>query len=36
MSGIRDDPLKVRLAGEIFDRGACERVAEEGLGEEEN
>lgn len=33
---IRDYPLEVGLAGEVFDRGAGERVAEEGFGEEED
>ena len=36
MGRVGDDPLKVRLAGEVFDRGACERVAEEGFGKEKN
>lgn len=36
MSGVGYDPLEVRLAGEVFDGGACERVAEEGFGEEED
>lgn len=34
VSGVGDDPLEVRLAGEIFDGRACERMAEEGFGEE--
>lgn len=33
---VRDDPLEVRLAGEVFDGGACERVAKERFGEEED
>ena len=36
VSGIGDDPLKVRLAGEVFDGRACERVAKKRFGEEEN
>lgn len=31
---VGDDPLEVRLAGEVFDGGARERMAEEGFGEE--
>ena len=33
---VGDYPLKVGFAGEVFDGGAGERVAEEGFGEEEN
>lgn len=36
VSGVGDNPLEVGLAGEVFDRGACERVAEEGFGEEKD
>ncbi len=31
VSGVGDDPLEVRLAGEVFNGGACERMAEEGF-----
>lgn len=33
---VRDDPAEVRVFGEVFNVGACERVAEEGFGEEED
>ena len=36
VGGVGDDPLKVGLAGEVFNGGASERVAEEGFREEEN
>lgn len=29
VSGVGDDPLELRFAGEVFYGGACERVAEE-------
>lgn len=34
--GLGNDPLEVRLAGELLNRRAGERVTEEGLGEEED
>lgn len=36
MLGIGDDPLEMRVADEVFDIGASERVAKEGLGEEDD
>ena len=36
MCGIVYYPLEVRLAGEVGNGGAGERVAEEGFGEEED
>ena len=34
VSGVWDDPLEVRVTGEVFNGGACERVAEEGFRKE--
>ena len=31
VGGVGNDPLEVRLAGKVFDRGTCERMAEEGF-----
>lgn len=36
MFRVGEDPLEVGIAGEVFDGGAGERVAEEGFGEEED
>ena len=36
VSGVGDDPLEVRLAGEVVNGGTCEGMAEEGFGEEQN
>ena len=36
VGGVRDDPLEVGLASEVFDGGAGERVAQKGFGEEED
>ena len=36
VSGVRDDPLEVRLAGEVVNWGPCKGMAEEGFGEEQN
>lgn len=36
MSGVWNDPLEVRVAGEVFNWGACERVAEEGFRKEKD
>ena len=36
VGGVGDDPLEVGVAGEVFDRGAGEGVAEEGFGKEED
>ena len=36
VSRVGDDPLEVRLAGEVFDGRASERMAKEGFGEEED
>lgn len=36
VTGIRDDPLEVRITGELINRGASKRVAEERLREENN
>lgn len=36
VSRVGDDPLEMRLPNEVFNGGACERVAEEGFGEEKD
>lgn len=35
VGGVRDDPLEVRVAGEVGEVGAGDGVAEEGFGEED-
>ena len=36
VSGVGDDPLEVRFAGEVVDGGTCKGMAKEGFREEQN
>ena len=36
MCGVRDNPLEMGVAREVFNGGAGERMAKEGFGEEDN
>jgi hypothetical protein len=36
VGGVGDDPLELRVASELLDAGAGQRVAQQRLGEEED